>query len=108
MRRNTAQKKWRYAATATVMMACAALASAADIGAPDDPSQKQATPTYKSAFTDYRSAADEKQTPVQLWRSANDEMGRLKGHAGQIRETPPAASPDAHSGHHSSASKDTK
>ena len=108
MRRHEIRKTGRCAVAAAVMMACTALARATEIGAPDEPSLKPATPAYKSAFADYRPAAEEKETPALLWRSANDEMGRLKGHAGQIREAPATASPDAHSTHHSPAGKDKK
>lgn len=102
------ERKWRHAALAAALMAGAGLACAADQGAPESPSQAPATPAYKSAFADYRPALEEKETPVQLWRLANDEMGRLKGHAGQLKDAPAAASPDAHSAHHPNASKDKK
>lgn len=43
-------------------------------------------PSYASAFKDYRAAADSQDAPDQAWRAANDEVGRLGGHAGHIRK----------------------
>lgn len=73
----------------------------ADPGAP----AKQAR--YESAFANYRPVGNEEKTPDQIWRSANDEVGRLGGHAGHIRGSsgnersePAQATPDAHGKHH--------
>ncbi|WP_151638761.1 hypothetical protein [Noviherbaspirillum aerium] len=43
---------------------------------------------YESAFKGYRSPSDEGNTPDKVWRSANEEMGKLGGHAGQMKESP--------------------
>ncbi|MFC7514392.1 hypothetical protein ACFQUU_05190 [Herbaspirillum sp. GCM10030257] len=40
---------------------------------------------YESAFKGYRASRDEEKTPDKVWRFANEEMGRLGGHAGQIK-----------------------
>lgn len=47
--------------------------------------------TYASAFKDYRAVADEQATPDKAWRAANDEVGRLGGHAGHARGNAEAA-----------------
>lgn len=47
-----------------------------------EPSSDKPPPTaraYRSAFEGYRPLIDE---PMRHWRDANDEMGRLGGHAG--------------------------
>lgn len=45
-------------------------------------------PPYRSAFADYRAwRADE---PTADWRRANDDVRRLGGHAGHLREAPSA------------------
>jgi len=46
---------------------------------------------YESAFEGYRSWQDIKMSPVQGWRAANDEMARVGGHAGQIKDVSDAA-----------------
>ena len=46
---------------------------------------------YESAFEGYRSWQDIKLSPVQGWRAANDEMARIGGHAGQIKDVSDAA-----------------
>ena len=59
---------------------------------------------YRSAFADYRPWRG--QEPTVDWKRANDEMRRLGGHAGHLRDKPqPAQSQkdsadDAHSGAH--------
>jgi hypothetical protein len=42
---------------------------------------------YESAFKGYRASGDEEKTPDKVWRSANEEMGRLGGHAGQMKNS---------------------
>ena len=49
-----------------------------------------ANPVYESAFEDYQVWHEITETLGQRWRAANDEMGRLGGHAGQLRDLPPA------------------
>jgi len=49
----------------------------------DDHASPAATPTtgYRSVFDDYKPMPDE---TVQNWRQANDAMGRLRGHMGDL------------------------
>ncbi len=74
--------------------AAAALALAAPSGAqspprPDDPAVKTPPPAQASAFEGYRRFRDEEMVP---WREVNDEVGRLGGHMGHVKEeTMPAA-----------------
>ena len=46
---------------------------------------------YESAFEGYRSWQDIKLSPALGWRAANDEMARVGGHAGQIKDMPDEA-----------------
>jgi hypothetical protein len=52
---------------------------------PADPGAPAGAFRYESAFDNYRAATAESQ-PVKAWRSANDEMGKLGGHAGHMKE----------------------
>ena len=61
---------------------------------PADPDARVPASGYASAFSGYLSAPEEQAPPDTVWRAANDEMGRLKGHAGHIKDdavSPPAA-----------------
>jgi hypothetical protein len=40
---------------------------------------------YESAFKGFRTASDDEPSPDKAWRSANDEMGKLGGHAGHMK-----------------------
>lgn len=52
---------------------------------------------YESAFKGFRSSGDEQASPDKVWRTANDEMAKLGGHAGHMKssESQPAASSGA-------------
>jgi hypothetical protein len=61
--------------------------------------------TYESPFKNYKAAADEPESPEKTWRAANEEMGRLGGHAGQMKveasaSAPGQVSPRNHGKHH--------
>ncbi len=74
---------------------------------PADPGAPTGKFRYESAFGNYRAATGESQ-PAKAWRSANDEMGKLGGHAGHMKEAagpattiaPREANDAAHAGHH--------
>ena len=53
---------------------------------PSNPAAESSGAPYESAFTGYRAWQDIKVSPVEGWRAANDEMARIGGHAGQIKE----------------------
>ena len=42
--------------------------------------------TYESAFKNYRTTPEESETPDKVWRSVNDEVGRLGGHGGHMKD----------------------
>jgi len=68
---------------------------------PLDPAAATAAPAYQSAFQHYIVMPETKTSTEAAWRAANDEVARLKGHAGHIRDASdktPAA--DMPAGHH--------
>lgn len=52
---------------------------------PADPAVRVPEAAYRSAFEDYRKHDLTRQTP---WREANEEVGRIGGHVGILREKP--------------------
>jgi hypothetical protein len=40
---------------------------------------------YESVFSAYRASFEEDTSPDTVWRSVNDEMGKLGGHAGHMK-----------------------
>jgi hypothetical protein len=84
------------------LAACGAASAAAQtVARPDSAEQRPAVPSrpaYESAFKNYRPHVEPE---LVRWRDANDEMGRLKGHAGQVPGSAPASSaaPASNSGH---------
>lgn len=53
---------------------------------PADPTAPITKQAYESAFLDYQRFTEPAQAPATQWRAANDEMGRLRGHAGHMKE----------------------
>jgi hypothetical protein len=78
--------------SALAALAAAGASAAQNPARPDPAEPKRATtarPAYESAFRDYRPYAD---PDVGRWRESNEEMGRLRGHAGHVPgSVPPAA-----------------
>ncbi|RJG05057.1 hypothetical protein D3870_02610 [Noviherbaspirillum cavernae] len=59
---------------------------------------------YESAFKNYQTASEEQESPDKAWRAANNEMEKLRGHAGHVNGGAPAPTremPAHHGGHHS-------
>ena len=54
---------------------------------PSDPKANAPVRPYVSAFEGYRPYADPE---IARWRAVNEEMGRLKGHAGHVPASAPA------------------
>lgn len=50
---------------------------------PADPATRVPETVYRSAFEDYRKHELSGQTP---WREANDQVGRIGGHVGVLRD----------------------
>ena len=68
---------------------------------PADPKAAATVRPYESAFRDYRPYVD---PDIARWRDVNDEVGKLKGHAGHVPQQPgtaakPGAKPPAQGGH---------
>lgn len=77
---------------------------------PTAPSAHSPAPRYESVFHNYRPYMEPEQVPSVVWRAANDEMVRLGGHMGHLRDARPAEpagqsdaaskrAPAAHRGH---------
>jgi hypothetical protein len=71
---------------------------------PANPAGNASSFSYQSAFTNYRPFADEGEMSDKTWRTANDEMERLGGHAGHVKDA--TASADSPSSEISSANED--
>lgn len=88
-------KQWlAVAAWALLPMAASAQQEQANYNPADANAPVNAMP-YESAFKSFRSSSDEQATPDKVWRTANDEMGKLGGHAGHMKsgQSQPDASP---------------
>lgn len=108
------------AAVAVMPLLAAAQAPRSD---PANPAEVVGAPRYESAFKDYQPLAEAAESPDEVWRSMNDEMARLGGHAGHIREagaeaaaapatssppergSQPEAQPSGHGMHHGHGGK---
>ncbi|SMP51635.1 hypothetical protein [Noviherbaspirillum suwonense] len=94
------------AAAALALLPAAALAQAGGHAHPADADAPVPASHYVSALSSYQPAADEKTSPDQVWRSANQEVGNAGPmHAMhgtqpmQAAPQPAAAPPDPHAGH---------
>lgn len=73
-------RHWIWLAALAAGSAAAQSAARPD---PADPAVRVPETAYRSAFEDYRRHDLSKQTP---WREANDEVGRIGGHTGVLRD----------------------
>lgn len=64
---------------------------------PTDPGAAVRSAAYESAFNGYQAANETSEPPEKLWRTVNDEMGRLGGHVGHTKA--PAAHESMPAGH---------
>ncbi|MEC4722889.1 MULTISPECIES: hypothetical protein [Noviherbaspirillum] len=78
-------KQW-LAVAAWVCVPLAASAQQQTQPNPLDANAPTAAVSYESAFKNFRASNDEGTTPDKLWRSANDEMGKIGGHAGHMKD----------------------
>ena len=103
---------------AVAAVASLPLAATAQVSRQAGPTDANATVPpigYVSAFDTYRAAPDEKTTPDQVWRTANEEITRQAMHGGHAampgmvatRPEPKtdAAQSDPHAGHHTMQGK---
>lgn len=67
---------------------------------PADPNASVPASDYVSAFRNYRAAADAGEAPDKIWRTVNDTVGQLKGHAGHIAQDHASGPEQAASEHH--------
>lgn len=89
--------------------ACLALMPLAVIGQPQHAETHPAdaridvpAPRYESVFQAYRSVSDDDTTPDTVWRAINDQVREIGGHAGHVKDSNAAATPDSvkHGKHH--------
>lgn len=100
-------KQWLAAGALAFLSFAAAAQQVPRQPDPQDARARVPPPTYNSAFKDYRGMADEQPGPDTIWRAANDEVGKLGGHAGHVMRnaeptpvTPALAQPaPMHNGH---------
>lgn len=83
-------KQW-LAVAAWVFVPLAASAQQKQDSNPVDPNAIVPTVRYESAFTSFRTSQEDSVTPDKVWRAANEEMGRLSGHVGHMKEGAPQA-----------------
>lgn len=60
---------------------------------PTDPTAAAVPARYESAFGRYQPLVESEESPVQAWRAANDEMGKLGGHAGHMNRAEAGGGP---------------
>ena len=58
---------------------------------PLNPAAQATPPAYRSAFADYQPLQEAGETPDVIWRAANDEVGRVGGHVGVLKDDVPQA-----------------
>jgi hypothetical protein len=79
-------KQWLTVAT-WVLVPVAAIAQEKQTHyAPTDAKAPVTAIGYESAFKGYRSSSEEGNTPDKVWRAANEEMGKLGGHVGHMKD----------------------
>lgn len=69
---------------------------------PANPAVAVPATAYVSALSDYQTYSEPKDSSIKVWRAANDDMGRIGGHMGQIKE---ASMPMGHDKHPKSEGK---
>jgi HAMP domain-containing protein len=60
---------------------------------PGDANATVPASVYESAFKNYQAAADEQDSPDKGWRASNDEIQRLGGHAGHMKDSGNSTNP---------------
>lgn len=82
-------QKWLALVTLAALH-CAALAQqkplATNPADPSAPSAPSAALRHDSAFSTYQAASHADPSPDKAWRAANEEMEKLGGHAGHLKQ----------------------
>jgi hypothetical protein len=78
-------RQW-FAALAMAAMPFAVYAQQTQ-SSPDvtNPAAPTAPVRYESAFSTYQTSSEDESTPDTVWRSVNEEMGKLGGQVGQVK-----------------------
>lgn len=83
-------RKW-LALAAWASLPLAAIAQQDAAASPSDEAKTHVGAlAYESVFDHYRVFGEESETPDLAWRAANDNMARLGGHAGHMKDKPAA------------------
>jgi hypothetical protein len=99
-------KQWLAVGVLASMPYAASAQPSAQQPDPHDANATVSASGYESAFKNYQAAADEQESPNNAWRAANDEVAKLGGHAGHMKDhapsssAPPESAPLDHSKHH--------
>lgn len=76
---------------------------------PSNPADKGSIPGYQSAFDAYQPLQESTDAPETHWRTLNEEVARVGGHAGVLKDAAPsraassartAPAPEQHQMHH--------
>lgn len=67
-----------------VLLPAAAIAQQVQQFGPTDANAPVPALGYVSAFENYRPAAEDQVSPVEVWRAANEEVARSDPHAGHM------------------------
>lgn len=66
---------------------------------PSNPTEYVSEPSYQSAFKTYQPLMESTESSDKVWRAANDEVARVGGHMGAIKqESAPQSSKPASNG----------
>lgn len=57
---------------------------------PSDPADKGSIPAYQSAFAAYQPLQESSDVPETHWRALNEEVARVGGHAGVLKDPAPS------------------
>lgn len=78
-----------------ILAALPSIVAAQDRPKPDEANAPTIPLQYDSAFAAYQAAGDLALTPDKNWRAVNDQVGRLGGHMGSIKDAPATTAPAA-------------
>lgn len=76
-----------YRIAVAMLAALPAAAIAEQKAGPADATAASAAAAYESVFKSYRGATEEQESPDKAWRAANEMVGKLGGHSGQMGQS---------------------